>query len=152
MQALLVIHNLLRWLIILFGIWAVLSAVSGLAGKGEFTPSDGRSNFFFMLSMDIQFLVGLGLYFAGVWFDQLKHFSDTMKDANLRFFTVEHEVMMIVALMLVHVGGVMVKKASLSSAKFKKSLLFFGLALLLILIATPWPFRDAVAKPWFRWF
>jgi hypothetical protein len=59
---------------------------------------------------------------------------------------------MIIAWILVHVGRVMVKKSSLSSSKFTKSLLFFGIALLLILIATPWPFREAVARPWFRWF
>jgi hypothetical protein len=152
MQALLVIHNLIRWLIILFGIWTVLSAVSGLVGKREFTSSDGRSNFFFMLCMDIQFLVGLGLYFSGEWFERLKHLGDNMKDANLRFFTMEHELMMIIALILVHVGRVMVKKATLSSAKFKKGLLFFGIALLLILITTPWPFREVAARPWFRWF
>jgi hypothetical protein len=152
MQALLVIHNLLRWLIIIFGIWTVLSAVSGLAGKREFTSSDGRSNFFFMLGMDIQFLVGLGLYFTGEWFEQLKHLGDAMKDAKLRFFTMEHELMMIIALILVHAGRVMVKKAPLSSAKFKKGLLFFGIALLLILFTTPWPFREVVARPWFRWF
>lgn len=152
MQALLVIHNLLRWLIIIFGFWTVITAISGLGGKREFTTADGRSNFFFMISMDIQLLVGLGLYFSGVWFDQLKHFSDTMKDTTLRFFTIEHEVMMIIAWILVHVGRVMVKKSSSSSAKFTKSFLFFGIALLLILIATPWPFREAVARPWFRWF
>lgn len=152
MQALLVIHNLLRWLIILFGIWTVLAALSGLAGKREFRSSDGRSNFFFMLSMDIQLLIGLGLYFSGEWFERLKHLGDNMHDANLRFFTMEHEVMMILAWILVHVGRVMVKKATLSSTKFNKSLLFFGISLLLILIATPWPFREAVARPLFRWF
>jgi hypothetical protein len=152
MQVLLVIHNLLRWIIIIFAIWTVLSAISGLAGKREYTATDGRSNFFFMLSMDIQLLIGLGLYFSGVWFDQLKHLGDAMKDTNLRFFTMEHELMMIIAWILVHVGRVMVKKSSLSSSKFTKSLLFFGIALLLILIATPWPFREAVARPWFRWF
>ena len=152
MQALLVIHNLLRWLILLFGIWTVLNAISGLAGKKEYTSPDGRSNFLFMLSMDIQLLVGLGLYFSGVWFERLKHLGDNMKDASLRFFTIEHEVMMIVAWILVHAGRVMVKKAPASSAKFKRSLIFFGIALLLILIAMPWPFREAVARPWFRWF
>ena len=121
-------------------------------GKKEFTSSDGRSNFFFMLCMDIQLLVGLGLYYAGEWFERLKHLGDNMHDANLRFFTMEHEVMMIIAWILVHVGRVMVKKATLSSTKFKKSLIFFGIALLLILIAMPWPFREAVARPWFRWF
>jgi len=152
MQALLVIHNLLRWVIIIFGFWAVISAISGLGGKREFTPLDGKSNFFFMLSMDIQLLVGLGLYFTGVWFDQLKHLGDAMKDTTLRFFTMEHELMMIIAWILVHVGRTKVKKATLSSSKFTKSLLFFGIALLLILIAMPWPFREAVARPWFRWF
>lgn len=152
MQALLVIHNLLRWLIIFFGIWTLLSAISGLADKREFTSSDGKSNFFFMLGMDIQLLVGLGLYFAGAWFDQLKHLGDAMKDTNLRFYTMEHELMMIIAWVLVHVGRVMVKKSLSPSAKFTKSLIFFGIALLLILFATPWPFREIVARPWFRWF
>ena len=152
MQTLLVIHNLLRWLILLFGVWTLLSASSGLGGNRAYTPADGRSNFLFMLSMDIQLVVGLGLYFSGVWFDELKHLGDAMKDANLRFFTMEHEVMMIIAWILVHVGRVSVKKAVSSSSKFRRSLIFFGISLLLILIATPWPFREAVARPWFRWF
>ena len=152
MQAMLVIHNLLRWLILLFGLWTVLNAISGLASKKEFTPEDNRSNFFFMLSMDIQLLVGLGLFFSGQWFDRTKHLSENIKNANLRFFTMEHEVLMIAAWILVHVGRVFVKKASTSQAKFRRSLVFFGITLVLILIAIPWPFREAVARPWFRWF
>ncbi|MDQ2863581.1 MAG: hypothetical protein M3R50_08040 [Bacteroidota bacterium] len=151
MQALLVIHNLLRWLILLFGFWTVLNAISGLSGNKVYNPLAGKSNFFFMLSMDIQLLVGLALYFSGEWFERLKHLGDNMKDPTLRFFTMEHEVMMIIAWILVHVGRVAVKKAFTSKAKYKKSLIFFGIALLLILIAMPWPFREAVARPWFRW-
>jgi len=152
MQVLLVIHNLLRWFILLFGIWTVLNAISGLVGKKAFTPPDGRSSFLFTISMDLQLLVGLGLYFSGAWFDRLKHLGDNMKDANLRFFTMEHELLMILAWILVHVGRVVVKKAITSPVKFKRSLIFFGITLLLILIAMPWPFREAVARPWFRWF
>ena len=152
MQVLLVLHNLLRWLILLFGIWTVLSAFIGLFSKKEFTSGDNRSNFFFMLSMDIQLLIGLALYFSGVWFDRLKHLSENMKDANLRFFTMEHEVFMILAWILVHVGRVFVKKANTSRAKFTRSLIFFGITLVLILFATPWPFKEAVARPLFRWF
>jgi hypothetical protein len=152
MQTLLVIHNLLRWLILLFGLWTVLTAVTGLAVKRPFTSSDNRSNFLFALGMDLQLLVGLGLYFSGAWFDRLKHLGDNMKDANLRFFTIEHEVFMILAWILVHIGRVVVKKAITSPGKFKRSLIFFGITLLLILIAMPWPFREAVARPWFRWF
>ncbi len=152
MQTLLVLHNLLRWLILLFGFWTLISAISGLAAKREYTVGDDRSNFFFMLSMDIQLLIGLILYFSGVWFERLKHLGENMKDPALRFFTMEHGLMMIIAWILVHAGRISVKKAPTPQAKFKKTLLFFGIALLLILIAIPWPFREAVSRPWFRWF
>ena len=149
---LLVIHNLLRWFILLFGLWTVITAIGGSIGKRAFTPSDNRSNFLFMLSMDLQLLTGLGLYFSGAWFDRLKHLGDNMKDANLRFFTMEHELFMILAWIFVHVGRTAVKKAITSPVKFRRSIIFFGITLLLILIAMPWPFRETVARPWFRWF
>ena len=152
MQVLLVLHNLIRWFIIIFAFWTVIGALSGLTSKREYKVSDGRSNFFFMLGMDIQLLIGLILYFTSGWFESLKHMGESMKDPMLRFFTIEHSLMMIIAWILVHAGRVSVKKALTSTAKFKKTLLFFGIALLLIIIAIPWPFREMVARPWFRWF
>lgn len=152
MQTLLVLHNLVRWLILLFGLFTLISALSGLASKRAYTSGDSQSNFFFMLGMDIQLLLGLVLYFSGVWFDRLKHIGESMKDPTLRFFTLEHGLLMIIAWVLVHAGRISVKKASTSPSKFKKTLIFFGIALLLILIAIPWPFREAVSRPWFRWY
>ena len=152
MPTVLVLHNLLRWLVLLFGFWAVISPISGKASKKDYLPGDSRSNFFFMLSMDIQLVIGLILYFNGVWFDSLKHIGESMKDPYVRFFTIEHEMMMIIAWILVHAGRIAVKKAATSRSKFNKSLVFFGIALLLILIAIPWPFREAVSRPWFRWW
>jgi hypothetical protein len=152
MQTLLVLHNLVRWLIILFALWTVISAFSGLASKRAYKVSDGRSNFFFMLGMDIQLLIGLILYFTSGWFESLKNMGESMKDPMLRFFTIEHSILMIIAWILVHAGRVSVKKALTDGAKFKKTLVFFGIALLLIIIAIPWPFREAVARPLFRWF
>ncbi|MEO8962137.1 MAG: hypothetical protein ABI325_09660 [Ginsengibacter sp.] len=152
MQILLVLHSLIRWLILIFAFWTVFTAMSGLSSKRQYTIGDGRSNFFFMLGMDIQLLIGLILYFSLGWFESLKNMGETMKDPMLRFFTVEHSIMMIIAWILVHAGRVSVKKALTAQAKFKKTLIFFGIALLLILISIPWPFREAIARPWFRWF
>jgi hypothetical protein len=152
METLRVLHNLIRWLILIFAFWTVISAISGLASKRPYSNSDNRSNLFFMIAMDIQLLIGLILYFANGWFESLKHIGESMKDPMVRFFTIEHSVMMIIAWILVHAGRISVKKAATPRAKFKKTLLFFGIALLIILIAIPWPFREAVARPWFRWF
>ena len=151
MQLVLVLHNLLRWAVLLFGLWTVFSAMSGIAGKRNYTAGDGKANFFFMLSCDIQLLLGLILYYANSWFSILKE-PGTMKNAYTRFFSLEHGVLMIIALVLVHVGRVSVKKAVTPAAKHKRTLLFFGLAIVLILAAIPWPFRETIARPLLRWF
>jgi len=152
MQTVLVLHNILRWAVLLFGLFTFISALSGTFTKREYRAADGRSNFFFMLSCDIQLLLGLILYFTNSWFDRLKDFSNSVKDPYTRFFTLEHGLLMIIAWILVHVGRASVKRAPTSTLKFKRTLLFFGLAFLLILAAIPWPFREAIARPLFRMF
>ena len=153
MQTILVIHNIMRWAILLFGLWTLLNAITGVMSKRTFSANDNRSNLFFMISCDIQLLLGLALYFSNSWFDKLKTgMGPVMKNSYDRFFTVEHTIMMILAWVLVHVGRTSVKRASTDAAKHRKMLLFFGLALLLILAAIPWPFRTEIARPLFRWF
>ncbi|MEO6819874.1 MAG: hypothetical protein ABI266_01530 [Ginsengibacter sp.] len=151
MQTILIIHNLLRWLVLLFGVWAVMNAIAGLSSKKEYVVADKKGGFFFMLSMDIQLIIGLILYFVGPWFNNLKHLGEIMKDPNTRFFTMEHGLMMIIAWIFVHVGVSAVKKATLSRVKFKRALIYFGIALVLILASIPWPFREAIARPLFRY-
>ena len=153
MQTILVIHNIMRWAILLFGLWTLLNAITGIMSKRAYTANDNRSNLFFMISCDIQLLLGLALYFSNSWFDKLKTgMGPVMKNSYDRFFTIEHTTMMILAWILVHVGRTSVKRASTDAAKHRKMLLFFGLALLLILAAIPWPFRTEIARPLFRWF
>ncbi|MDE3213112.1 MAG: hypothetical protein KGM98_07750 [Bacteroidota bacterium] len=152
MVALLVIHNFMRWFVLLFGILTVVRSIGGLSAKRDFKPSDSQANLFFMIGMDIQLLIGLGLYYAGDWYQKLEHLGQNMQDPYNRFFTMEHGFTMLIAWVLVHIGRASVKKAGTSQSKFRKSLIFFGIALLLILVATPWPFREIVSRPWFRWF
>src|SRR5258708_27954300 len=110
MQIVLVLHNLMRWAVTIFGLWTLFSAISGVISKRNFTPADNKANLLFMISCDIQLILGLVLYFVNSWFDRLKDLSNNMKDANTRFFTIEHALMMIIAWLLVHVGRVSVKR------------------------------------------
>lgn len=147
----LVLHNLLRWAVLLFGVWTLSNALSGVFGKRKFTNGDNRSNLLFMISCDIQLLLGLILYFTNSWFDRLKDLGNNMKDPYNRFFTMEHMALMILAWVLVHVGRASVKRATTDAAKHKRMLIFFGIAIVLILISIPWPFREAITRPYFRW-
>ncbi len=153
MQTILVLHNLVRWLILLFGFWAIINAISGLTGKRPYSANDNRSNLLFMIFCDIQLLLGLILYFNNGWFNQLtSNAKVVMKDAALRFYTVEHTLMMILAIILVHIGRSSVKRAATDSQKHKRMLVYFGIAMLLILAAIPWPFRAGIGRPWFMSF
>ena len=152
MQAITILHSLLRWAVLLFGVWTLLNALTGVFTKRNYSASDNRSNLFFMISCDIQLLLGLILYFTNGWFDRLKHLGDNMKDPYSRFFTMEHMSMMLLAWILVHIGRSSVKKAPTDAAKHKRMLIFFGLAIVLILASIPWPGREAIGRPLMRWF
>jgi hypothetical protein len=101
-----------------------------------------------MISCDIQLLIGLLLYFNNGWFTQLQQFSEIKSKANIRFFALEHLSMMLLAWLLVHLGRVFIKKAGTDAARHRRTLIFYGLSLLLILAAIPWPFREALGKGW----
>ncbi|MEP6712145.1 MAG: hypothetical protein ABJA37_07015 [Ferruginibacter sp.] len=153
MQIVLVLHNILRWGVLVFGLWALINGLTGLIGKRRYTANDNRSGLLFMTFCDIQLLLGLILYFSNAWFDKIKTgMGPVMKNGYDRFFTVEHAGMMILAWILVHIGRSTVKKTATDTAKHKKMLLFFGLAFLIIIASIPWPFRTEIARPLFRWF
>jgi len=146
----LVTHNLIRWGVVMFGLWTLIQAISGVMTKRAYNKRDLFSSMFFSIFCDIQLLLGLVLIFMGPWIDIIKSgMGNVMKNNHNRFFLIEHALIMIFAWILVRVGSVKVKKAP-EASKHKKMLLFFGIALLLILASIPWPFRTEVARPLFR--
>jgi cell division protein FtsW (lipid II flippase) len=150
----LVIHSILRWAVLVFGVLAVVSALGGVFSKREYKSSDNKLSLFFMICCDIQLLLGLVLYFTGMWFESLKeHAKEVMKDPAARFFAVEHALMMIIAWLLVHVGRSMVKRGTSDAQKHKRTLIYFGIALVLILVMIPWPFKQpGIARQLFPQF
>ena len=150
MDIVLFLHNILRWAVLIFGVWAVFNGISGLGGKRAFTKADKQSGLLFMIFTDVQLLLGLILYFVKGWSNNFSAgMGSVMKDTLLRFFTVEHSLMMLLAWVLIHVGYSKVKKAT-PETRHKKMLIFFGIALLLILVSIPWPFRPELGRPLFR--
>ncbi|GEP94144.1 hypothetical protein [Chitinophaga cymbidii] len=151
-HTLVIIHSLVRWLILLFGIWAVIRAFIGVSGKSAYGASDAKAGLFFMIFLDIQMLLGILLLFVS----SMVNFSDmgvTMKTPHLRFFTVEHTIMAIIAIALVHIGRGKIKKLTDDAKKHRTALIFFGLALIVILALIPWPFREALGhRSWFPQF
>ncbi|MFN0201505.1 MAG: cytochrome B [Bacteroidia bacterium] len=132
-------HNLLRWFVLLTAVYAVVRHALGFFGKKAYTTDDGKSSLFYMIACDVQLLVALALYVVRPQFSML--FTDTkmvMQDANLRFFAVEHNFILIIAIALVHIGHSRMKKMGDDNSRFKTGFIFFALSLAIILYGIPW--------------
>jgi len=147
----LIIHSWLRWLVLLAGLAAVVRAISGVNTRRPWTPLDDRSGIWFTAAADLKFLLGLVLYvfLSPVTRSAFVDMAAAMREAPIRFFAVEHAVGMLVAIALVHIGRVRIRKAGDSETRHKRALVFFGLALVVLLLSLPWPIGPG-ARPLFR--
>jgi hypothetical protein len=137
---LLVAHSWLRWLVLLAALAAVARAIGGVSSRRPWTPVDDRAGMWLTAALDLQMLIGLVLYIflSPVTKSAFVDMAAAMREAPIRFFAVEHPVGMIVAIALAHVGRARARKAD-SAARHKTALLFYGLALIVLLLSIPWP-------------
>ena len=73
-----------------------------------------------------------------------------MRTAPLRFWAVEHVFGMLIGIVLVHIGRSRIRKAQTDRKRHRTAALFYGLALVAIAAAIPWPGLPN-ARPLFRW-
>src|ERR1700722_4139581 len=146
------LHNLLRWIILILLLLSIIKSYSGWRGRKVFTPGDKKIWLFTLIFSHITLLLGLIQVFFGrygIFTTTLPEGTRVMKDPFYRFFWVEHPTAMILAIILIALGYGMAKKPVSDQVKYKKAFWFFLVALLLILVAIPWPFREVVGRPWF---
>ena len=111
--------------------------------KSKGTPFGNTEEKLTLISLILahtQLLLGIVLYFTGPWFGQLSNMGEIMKDSYQRLMVVEHPTTMIVAIVLLTIGRAHIKRLTDSDARFKKVYIFFGLALLLIVLRIPWQY------------
>jgi hypothetical protein len=134
------IHDTLRWLLLLSLAITLVKYLAGWLGNQPWKKLDNVLGIVFTSLMDLQLLVGLVLYFfmSPVTKLALSDFGAAMKNADLRFYAVEHFSIMLIAAVLVHIGRSKSKKAKTDQGKFKVASIFFLIALALIVAAIPW--------------
>jgi hypothetical protein len=148
--AALFIHSWFRWLVFAAGLWLLVAAIRGFHRGALWSARDERANVIFLAVLDLQVLIGLLLYFALSPVVSAAHanMGAAMKDATLRFFAVEHIITMLIAVAVAHIGRVRAKK-KLGPGRYRTTLVFQTLWLILTLLSIPWPGLD-IARPLFR--
>lgn len=151
-SAILVLHSLLRWVVILTGLVAVARALSARQRQQAWTPADNRSGMLFVAALDLQLLAGLTLYLflsplTRLAFDD---FAGAMRSTELRFWAVEHPFGMLVAVALAHIGRVRIRRSASNARRHDLAAMFFTLALIALLASSPWPGLPG-GRPLLRW-
>jgi hypothetical protein len=151
-QGLLHLHNLLRWVILLLAVIAIVKAYTGMTSRKPFTNGDRKVGLFLMISAHLTFLIGLYQWVAGDWglkSIQNLGMGDVMKNSVYRFWAIEHFIGMLIAIILITVGRGVSKKNISDKAKHTKTFWYYLVALIIILVTVPWPFREGIGRPLF---
>jgi hypothetical protein len=134
------IHSITRWLILISIFIAIILAYSGWFSGRKWKNFDNVAGLLLVIIADIQLLFGFLLYFVYSPFSKaaFSDFGAAMKEQELRFYAVEHSLLMLLAVIMVHVGRSKTKKAGNTINKFKISAIYYTIALIVILAAIPW--------------
>jgi len=132
------IHSYWAYLVVALLLFTVINVL--INAKKEFKDKDFRLALFTLIVSHIQLVIGFGWYFMSPAYKMLKTngMGETMKDSNLRLLTVEHPMMMVLAIVFITIGFSKHKKKTNDAAKFKTILVWYGLALLFVLTRIPW--------------
>lgn len=129
-------HSGLRWIFLLIIIFAIVNAFRKWKSGEKFGSKDKLLSILAIAFTHSQAIIGFILYFGQ---GRYKGFSE-MGDRVLRFYAVEHLLGMILAVVLITIGHSKAKKATKDKAKFRKTFVWFSIALVIVLISIPWPF------------
>ena len=141
------LHSFLRWVAFILIVITIIKAFTGWQKNGIYSKSDDRFALFTLIAFHLQLVIGLILYFLNGWY----HISaETMGINVMRFFSVEHTLGMLIAIILVTVGRVSSKKIADATLRHKRIFIYYFIALIIVLISIPWSFREVGAgRGWF---
>ena len=135
-----ILHSYWAYLVVLLLFIAVINALIGLTKNKNFSDKDLRISLFTLIVIHIQLILGFVVYYVSPYYESMREMGmgATMKDAGVRLYTVEHPLMMILAIILITIGFSKHKKQTTDKGKFKTITIFYGLGLLFVLSRIPW--------------
>lgn len=145
------LHSVFRWLVLISLLFAIYRAYKGYSKGMPFSKTDNASRHWTATIAHIQLMIGMLLYIKSPLVQYFwKNMSTAVKSLDASFFALIHFVLMLAAIVVLTIGSAMAKRKQADREKFKTMLTWFSLALLIILIAIPWPFSPLANRPYIR--
>ncbi|SDF91873.1 hypothetical protein SAMN05421827_102113 [Pedobacter terrae] len=148
---LLPIHSLFRWLVLLSLLYSIYLSARGYCQGWQFSVDHDRIRHWTATIAHIQLVLGILLYTKSI---TVKAYFSGLVDSAARmeslFFGIIHISSMLIAIVLITIGSAKAKRKKESNEKFKTMLIWFSIALLIIILAIPWPFSPLANRPLIR--
>lgn len=137
-------HSTVRYFVLIFLIIIIVRSLVAWMNKKEYSKMDDKVSLWLFMLTHTQLLIGLILFF----FSPLVIFSAaSMKDSVARYWLVEHNTMMLIAIVLISVGRISIKKMTDSVAKHRRLFILNTIALLIIVMAIAMSGRGFFSLP-----
>jgi len=150
-QALIFYHSIVRWLVLIALLYAVYRAYRGYRGSRPFTRTDNAVRHWAATVAHIQLVIGMLLYIRSPIVQYFwKHFDEAKKNPDTLFFGTIHILLMLTAIAIITAGSGLTKRRPAGRGQFRTMLAWYSLALLIILLAIPWPFSPLAHRPYLR--
>ena len=123
------LHSGFRYIVFLLVLVAIIQSLLGWLSQKPYTETNRKINLFALISAHTQLLIGIVLLFVS---PLVQFNSTTMKDSVTRYFSVEHWVGMVIAIVLITIGHSKSKKIILPESKHRTIAIFYIIAFLVI--------------------
>jgi len=149
----LALHSLIRWFVLASLLLATFRAYYGWLSGKSFSQIDNSARHWTATIAHIQLGFGLWLYLVSPITNYfLNHYYDAVHQRQIRFFGMEHSLMMIIAVIFITIGSAKAKRKKTDREKFMTQAIWLSIGLLIILTSVPWRFSSLVSRPYFRPF
>jgi hypothetical protein len=138
------LHSTIRYIVLILLIVVIIQSLMGWLSKKPYGSLDNRLGLFLFIATHTQLLVGLILFFVSPF---VQFTGAAMKDASTRYWLVEHNTAMLIAIVLITLGRTTSKKMQDSTEKHKRMFLFNAIALVIILVTIALSGRGIFGRP-----
>lgn len=152
-EIILFLHSLVRWLVLMVLLATVIWSFIGWKWNKVYTHAVDRMRNLSTGIAQLQLLLGIVLYTIS---PLVKSFWQNTHEAlhirPLRFFGMEHSLVMVIAVFVITIGSAKVQKVSVEEAnkRYRVMFVWFLVGILLIVSSIPWWFSPLTSRPMYR--
>jgi hypothetical protein len=130
-QGILSLHSIVRYFILVMLIVVIVQSLLGMVNKKQYGSMDNKLGLFLFILTHTQLLIGIILYFIS---PAVQFSGAAMKEASTRYWLVEHNTAMIIAIILISVARISSKKLANDVDKHRRMFILNTIALAIILV------------------